>query len=670
MSNILKKILLTSLPLMAIGANADAPQSFNYQSVVRSVDGVVVSRKTVYVRVDILTEEEGVQQTVYSEKHVATTNANGSFSIRIGEGETALGRFSQIDWAKGSYFIKTYTSTSENMSDAAVAITSLSSVPYALYSIHSADSFSGRWNDLKDKPDMAQYATMTETVDSLNKILTNYATADDVQDIFNRGIRTNNYRIDSLKSVIASNQKSINKLEETYVKKEDTQVFLKPDTLAAYARRESINEFKEIADSTLNDYGNRLKISENKITNLTTTLTKSDSLLDAKVDSKFAEATEANKNNAAAIDSLSKDLNTQIKESSNKTDAKTDSLSNAFNKKLNKLDMDMANALDQEVAAIETKISNHEESINDHNSRIGYNATNISSLNNLTKQISGWATVVNAQADSLNKVISAMQAKHKADSLAADSKIKALESTLSTLNGNLNDVIATKVAEILASDNGVLARLSALETATSDLSTLTSDVNTLKTDVSSLSDAINNTSTGLVKKYADLNNTVNSLNTTIGSSTSGLVKNVNDLNSKLSNLESTIGSSTSGLVKNVNDLNSKLSNLESTIGSSTSGLVKNVNDLNNKLSNLESTIGSSTSGLIKDVNDMSSEVSSLKSTIGSSTSGLVKDVNDLNSKLSNLESTIGSSTSGLIKDVNDMSSEVSSLKSTIGSSTS
>jgi hypothetical protein len=145
--NILNKILLATLPLMAINANAATPQSFNYQSVVRSKSGSPIANQTVFVKVEILKDNLGSYEPVYSEMHKAQTNTYGSFAIKIGEGSAATGSFSGIDWSANKYVIRTSTSTNSDLTDAAVATTTMSSVPYALYSLRSADSFSGRWDD-------------------------------------------------------------------------------------------------------------------------------------------------------------------------------------------------------------------------------------------------------------------------------------------------------------------------------------------------------------------------------------------------------------------------------------------------------------------------------------------------------------------------------------------
>ena len=192
--------------------------------------------------------------------HNATTNANGSFAIKIGEGSAATGSFNGIDWSAGKYVIKTATSTNSNLTDAAEAITSISSVPYALYSLKSADSFSGYWDDLLGKPDMSEYAKIEDvasySADSTRKILTDYATKDDVLDLHNRGLRSSNYRIDSLKSVVNANNYWITELQSDaakYATKSEISSFAKKDTLSSYATKASVNTLSKNTTETISE---------------------------------------------------------------------------------------------------------------------------------------------------------------------------------------------------------------------------------------------------------------------------------------------------------------------------------------------------------------------------------------------------------------------------------
>lgn len=72
--------------------------------------------------------------------------------------------------------------------------------------------------------------------------------------------------------------------------------------------------------------------------------------------------------------------------------------------------------------------------------------------------------------------------------------------------------------------------------------------------INSLNNAINDSSTGVVKRVGDLETTVDDLKTTVGDASSGLVKGVADNAADITALETTVGDASSGLVKRVTDL--------------------------------------------------------------------------------------------------------------------
>jgi hypothetical protein len=79
---------------------------------------------------------------VYIESHTVTTNENGLASIEIGGGTIISGSFTSIDWATGSYFIKTETDVTGSTNYTIVATSQLLSVPYALHA-KTAESLTG-----------------------------------------------------------------------------------------------------------------------------------------------------------------------------------------------------------------------------------------------------------------------------------------------------------------------------------------------------------------------------------------------------------------------------------------------------------------------------------------------------------------------------------------------
>jgi uncharacterized protein (TIGR02145 family) len=70
---------------------------------------------------------------VYVETQSPTTNANGLVSLEIGVGTVVSGDFTTIDWANGTYFIKTETDPAGGTNYTIAGVSQLLSVPYALH---------------------------------------------------------------------------------------------------------------------------------------------------------------------------------------------------------------------------------------------------------------------------------------------------------------------------------------------------------------------------------------------------------------------------------------------------------------------------------------------------------------------------------------------------------
>ncbi len=115
---------------------AQLPQNFSYQSIVRGANNALLSNQKVGIKISLLKGTEN-GQSVYSELHTATTNANGLVSIAVGGGTFLEGNFIKIDWANGPYFVKTEIDPEVGTNYSLVTITQLLSVPYALYAANS-----------------------------------------------------------------------------------------------------------------------------------------------------------------------------------------------------------------------------------------------------------------------------------------------------------------------------------------------------------------------------------------------------------------------------------------------------------------------------------------------------------------------------------------------------
>ena len=130
----MKKSILTTLLicLLATIAVAQAPQSFSYQTIIRSTDWEVIQDQDVSLRLTIL-EDSPAGDVVYQESHAATTSNIGLVNLAIGEGVILSGDFTAIDWGNHSYFIEVGLDVTGGGAFVPMGTSQLRSVPYALY---------------------------------------------------------------------------------------------------------------------------------------------------------------------------------------------------------------------------------------------------------------------------------------------------------------------------------------------------------------------------------------------------------------------------------------------------------------------------------------------------------------------------------------------------------
>ena len=131
----MKRFILLSIWMFMgiLVLEAQAPEKFSYQAVVRDASNNLVVNQSVGLRITIQQGMPGGTE-VYQETHTVMTNANGLVSLEVGGGTSAMvGDFSDIDWGEGPYYIQTEIDPAGGTAYSIMGSTQLISVPYALH---------------------------------------------------------------------------------------------------------------------------------------------------------------------------------------------------------------------------------------------------------------------------------------------------------------------------------------------------------------------------------------------------------------------------------------------------------------------------------------------------------------------------------------------------------
>ncbi len=128
----MKKLLFTIIILvLSISTQAQAPEKFQYQTVVRDNAGVPIANQSVAFRISIHAGSASGPLS-YVEDHSATTNDFGLANLVIGDGAVFSGLFNGIDWSTNQYFIEVALDANGGSNYVSMGTTQLLSVPYAL----------------------------------------------------------------------------------------------------------------------------------------------------------------------------------------------------------------------------------------------------------------------------------------------------------------------------------------------------------------------------------------------------------------------------------------------------------------------------------------------------------------------------------------------------------
>jgi hypothetical protein len=135
-------LLVAILTLTTVAtAVAQAPLSFTYQAVVRNSSGRLVSNATVGVKISIV-RDSATGQVVYSGVQTPRTNANGLFTLVIGDSQNGI---DTITWRNGPYFLKSEVDPNGGSNYTLTSVQQMLSVPYALHA-HTVDNVIGGVN--------------------------------------------------------------------------------------------------------------------------------------------------------------------------------------------------------------------------------------------------------------------------------------------------------------------------------------------------------------------------------------------------------------------------------------------------------------------------------------------------------------------------------------------
>ena len=126
------KPLLTFLAAILLSSTSNVPEGLSYQAVIRDASNKIVANQSIGMQISIL-QGSASGTSVYTETQTTTSNANGMISIYIGEGQSS-DDFNSINWAKGTYFLKTEADPTGGSNYTITGTSQLLSVPYAMHS--------------------------------------------------------------------------------------------------------------------------------------------------------------------------------------------------------------------------------------------------------------------------------------------------------------------------------------------------------------------------------------------------------------------------------------------------------------------------------------------------------------------------------------------------------
>ena len=135
----MKNIIFISTILISLGLQAQSPQSFKYQAVVRDANFQAIPNTAVSIMINIFSDSCS-GNSVFRETFAVTTNDYGLVNLNIGEGvQISSSSFSSINWSTGSYFIESALDLAGTGNHTFMTCNKLRSVPYAMFAEGAPD---------------------------------------------------------------------------------------------------------------------------------------------------------------------------------------------------------------------------------------------------------------------------------------------------------------------------------------------------------------------------------------------------------------------------------------------------------------------------------------------------------------------------------------------------
>jgi hypothetical protein len=118
--------------LLSVVIHAQAPLGIPYQAAARNSSGAVLVSTAISVRFTIR-QSIATGTILYRETHSTTTDANGMFSVNVGQGTPVSGSFVGINWGTNAKFMQVELDPAGGSSYTDMGTQQMMSVPYALH---------------------------------------------------------------------------------------------------------------------------------------------------------------------------------------------------------------------------------------------------------------------------------------------------------------------------------------------------------------------------------------------------------------------------------------------------------------------------------------------------------------------------------------------------------